>query len=52
MHNLEGMLWFAAIIAAAGLAKSWLSRESVRRGMDAVTGTVVGFGLKLAAGPR
>ncbi|MEV4123926.1 LysE family translocator [Nocardia sp. NPDC049707] len=49
VHNVEGMLWFTTIITAAGLAKTWLSRDTVRRAMDMVTGTVlVGFGLKLA----
>ncbi len=49
VHNAEGMLWFAVIICAAGWAKTWLSRASVRRAMDSLTGTVlVGFGVKLA----
>ncbi|WP_405145810.1 LysE family translocator [Nocardia salmonicida] len=53
VHNVEGMLWFAAIIIAASRAKAWLSRDVVRRTMDTLTGTiVVGFGLKLAASHR
>ncbi|GAB0108545.1 LysE family translocator [Nocardia sp. JMUB6875] len=53
VHNLEGMAWFTAVILAAGLAKTWLSRDSVRRMMDTVTGTVlVAFGVKLAASHR
>ncbi len=53
VHNIEGMLWFTAIITVAELARTWLSRDSVRRAMDAVTGVVlVGFGMKLAAGHR
>lgn len=53
VHNVEGMLWFTVIIGAAGLAKSWLSRDSVCRRVDAVTGAVVvGFGVNLAAGHR
>ncbi|MGX1808321.1 LysE family translocator [Nocardia sp. NPDC055321] len=53
LHNVEGMLWFTAIIAAATLARSWLTRESVRRNLDAITGTVVvAFGVKLAATDR
>jgi threonine/homoserine/homoserine lactone efflux protein len=31
VHNVEDMLWFTAIITAAGLARTWLSRDSVRR---------------------
>ena len=53
VHNVEGMVWFTAIITAAGLARTWLSRDTVRRAMDTVTGTVlVGFGLKLATSHR
>lgn len=53
VHNIEGMLWFTAIITVAELARTWLSRDSVRRAMDAVTGVVlVGFGVKLASGHR
>ncbi|MEV0707474.1 LysE family translocator [Nocardia aurea] len=53
VHNIEGMLWFTAIITVAELARTWLSRDSVRRAMDAVTGVVlVGFGMKLATGHR
>lgn len=53
VHNAEGMLWFTAIITAAGLARAWLSRDSVRRVMDTVAGTVlVAFGVKLAASHR
>ncbi|MEV0465646.1 LysE family translocator [Nocardia tengchongensis] len=49
VHNLEGMLWFTVIICAASFARTWLNRDSVRRAMDAITGTVVvGFGVKLA----
>ncbi|WP_040807867.1 LysE family translocator [Nocardia concava] len=53
VHNIEGMIWFTAIIGAATLAKAWLSRDSVRRVMDTLTGTVlVAFGVKLAASHR
>lgn len=53
VHNIEGMLWFAVIISAAGAARRWLNREAVRRAMDTVTGAVlVGFGLRLAASHR
>nr|WP_216911414.1 LysE family transporter [Nocardia noduli] len=53
VHNIEGMLWFTALITVAELARTWLSRDSVRRAMDAVTGVVlVGFGVKLASSHR
>ncbi|WP_330180253.1 LysE family translocator [Nocardia sp. NBC_01503] len=49
IHNIEGMLWFTVIICAATIAKKWLTSDSVRRAMDASTGTVVlGFGVTLA----
>ncbi|MFE4460571.1 LysE family translocator [Nocardia tengchongensis] len=53
VHNVEGMVWFAGIIGAAGVARAWLGRDGVRRGMDVVAGTaVVGFGVKLAVSQR
>ncbi|MFE2958838.1 LysE family translocator [Nocardia tengchongensis] len=53
VHNVEGMVWFAGIIGAAGAARAWLGRDGVRRGMDVVAGTVVvGFGVKLAVSQR
>ncbi len=53
VHNVEGMIWFTAIICAAGLARTWLNRDAVRRAMDGITGAVlVGFGVDLAFGRR
>ncbi|WP_433672177.1 LysE family translocator [Nocardia sp. CA-136227] len=53
VHNVEGIAWFTVLISAAGAAKTWLSRETVRRGMDTVTGAILlGFGLKLATSHR
>jgi threonine/homoserine/homoserine lactone efflux protein len=50
IHDVEGMLWFTVIILAAHKARVWFARDRVRRGLDAVTGTVlVAFGLELAA---
>lgn len=49
VHNLEGLAWFTLLIAGTGLARSWLSRETVHRWIDRVTGTVlIGFGVRLA----
>ncbi|MCF3183137.1 LysE family translocator [Streptomyces polychromogenes] len=51
VHDLEGLVWFSALIFGTQLARRWLDRGSVRRAIDAVTGTVlVGFGVKLALG--
>lgn len=48
VHALESVVWFTAIAYATGLAKSWLQRGAVQRGIDRVTGVVlVGFGLNL-----
>ncbi|MFF0428540.1 LysE family translocator [Streptomyces sp. NPDC004520] len=51
VHDLEGLVWFSALIFGTQLVRRWLNRASVRRGIDAITGTVlVGFGIKLALG--
>jgi threonine/homoserine/homoserine lactone efflux protein len=50
IHDVEGMIWFTVVILAAHRARIWFARDRVRRGLDAVTGTVlVGFGVELAA---
>ncbi|GAA0289878.1 LysE family translocator [Streptomyces polychromogenes] len=51
VHDLEGLIWFSALIWGTRLVRRWLNRGSVRRAIDAITGTVlVGFGIKLALG--
>ena len=53
VHNLLGAVWFGALIASAHAARRWVSRETVRRWIDRITGTaLVGFGLKLALSRR
>ena len=48
VHDLEGLLWFTAIILGAGALRAQLARRSVRRAVDGGTGAVLlGFGLKL-----
>ncbi len=48
VHDAEAMLWFTALILGASRLRPWLSRRSVRRGVDATTGAVlVAFGLRL-----
>ena len=50
VHVLETTLWFAVVIGIVHLARTWFARESVRRWIDAVSGTaLVGFGLVLLA---
>ncbi|MFG1793452.1 LysE family translocator [Nocardia sp. NPDC049149] len=49
VHFLEGMLWLTVVIFGVRFLRAWLGRPSVKRAMEAVTGTVlVAFGLKLA----
>lgn len=49
VHDLEGLIWFTAIICTAAKARRWLSRPSAQRTVDAITGTtLVGFGLRLS----
>ncbi|WP_433300584.1 LysE family translocator [Actinoplanes sp. CA-030573] len=48
VHDLEGILWFSAIIAGAGALRGYLKRRQVRRAIDGGTGAVLlGFGVKL-----
>ncbi|MGX6602878.1 LysE family translocator [Micromonosporaceae bacterium Da 78-11] len=48
VHDVEGLLWFAAIIAGAQALRGRLARRSVQRSIDGGTGAVlIGFGLKL-----
>lgn len=48
VHDVEGIIWFAAIIAGARALRGHLARRSVRRAIDGGTGSVlIGFGLKL-----
>ncbi|MFD0279779.1 LysE family translocator [Kitasatospora sp. NPDC127111] len=51
VHDVEGLVWFSALIFGTQLVRRWLNRGSVQRGIDAITGSVlVGFGVKLALG--
>ncbi|GGN26601.1 threonine/homoserine/homoserine lactone efflux protein [Actinoplanes campanulatus] len=48
VHDVEGLLWFAAIIMGAQAARGFLARRAVRRTVDAGTGAVLlGFGVRL-----
>jgi threonine/homoserine/homoserine lactone efflux protein len=50
VHDLEGMVWFAVLIFLVGRGARVLSRPTVKRRLDQLTGVVfVGFGLRLAA---
>jgi threonine/homoserine/homoserine lactone efflux protein len=48
VHDLEGLVWFGAIILGTHSVRTLLARRSVRRAIDSATGaTLIGFGLKL-----
>lgn len=50
VHDVEGMIWFTALIFTAHTARRLFAGGAVKRAMDAVTGSVlVAFGVKLAA---
>jgi threonine/homoserine/homoserine lactone efflux protein len=49
VHDIEGMLWFSVLIFGVRYTRTWVARPSVKRAMEAVTGSVLlAFGLKLA----
>lgn len=48
IHVVEGLLWFALLIAAVRPLSLWLRNARVAKTFDRITGTVfVGFGLRL-----
>lgn len=53
VHDVEGMVWFTALILGAGSLRGWLARRSAHRAIEATTGVaLVGFGTQLAFGGR
>lgn len=53
IHALLGVVWFGILVAATRPLSKWLSRPSVSRGLDRMTGAVfIAFGLKLALEKR
>ncbi|WP_144634421.1 LysE family translocator [Bordetella genomosp. 13] len=49
VHAVLGVTWFAVLAAATRPLNRWLSRPSVARGLDRLTGAVfIAFGMKLA----
>jgi threonine/homoserine/homoserine lactone efflux protein len=48
VHDLEGSIWFTAIILGVHSMRSMLQRRSTQRAVDGVTGlALLGFGIKL-----
>ena len=53
VHDVEGILWFTAIILGAGALRGHLARPRVRAAVDGSTGAVLlGFGAKLGLASR
>ena len=51
IHDVEGLIWFAFVIFAAGAARRMLTRPAVGRALQRLTGLAfIGFGVRLAAG--
>jgi threonine/homoserine/homoserine lactone efflux protein len=49
IHVAEGFVWLTLVVLAANRAKGFLTRPTVRRRLEALTGVVfLGFGLRLA----
>ncbi|QIS03861.1 LysE family translocator [Nocardia brasiliensis] len=49
IHIIEGLVWWTVLICVVRAARAWLSRVSVKRAMEAVTGSVLlALGVKLA----
>ena len=53
VHDVEGLIWFSAIIMGAGVLRERLARPAVRRVVDGGTGSIlIGFGVKLGLAGR
>ena len=53
IHQLVGLIWLASIVVFVSRLKGVLTKSSIRRRLEAVTGAVlIGFGLKLALEKR
>ncbi|MEV6844812.1 LysE family translocator [Actinoplanes sp. NPDC051411] len=53
VHDVEGLIWFTAIITCAQALRGFLGRRRVRRTVDGTTGVaLVGFGVKLGLSSR
>jgi len=53
VHDVEGMVWFTAVIFGAASIRGWLLQRSARRAVDGTTGVaLIGFGVKLGLSAR
>lgn len=52
-HAVLGVVWLFALVAFLHRVRGWIQRRSVRRGLDAITGTaLIGFASALAVESR
>jgi threonine/homoserine/homoserine lactone efflux protein len=53
VHDVEGLIWFTAIITGAQALRGFLARRRVQRAVDGGTGAVlIGFGVELGLSSR
>jgi threonine/homoserine/homoserine lactone efflux protein len=53
VHDVEGLVWFTAIIFGTHSVRGLLERRAAHRGVDGVTGAaLIGFGVKLGLSSR
>lgn len=53
VHDIEGIVWFSAVIFGAHSLRRWMDSRSARRVTDGVIGSVlIGFGIKLGLQAR
>jgi threonine/homoserine/homoserine lactone efflux protein len=53
IHFVLGVLWLSLVAIFLGHIRVFVTRSSVRRGLEAVTGTVlIAFGIRLALAQR
>ncbi|HEU5156484.1 MAG TPA: LysE family translocator [Streptosporangiaceae bacterium] len=51
IHDVEGLIWFAFVVFAAGAARRVLTRPAAMRALHRLTGiALIAFGVRLAAG--
>jgi RhtB (resistance to homoserine/threonine) family protein len=52
IHVVEGLVWLSLVVLAVNRARGWLTRPTVKRRLEQLTGVAfLGFGLRLALTP-
>jgi threonine/homoserine/homoserine lactone efflux protein len=52
IHVVEGLVWLSLVVLAVNRARGWLTRPTVKRRLEQLTGLAfLGFGLRLALSP-